>query len=216
MQTRSWNHTLLAMLCSIVAAIWWRSATPFAKSQGEDARFAGPTSSQPLALSANGSLLAVVNPDNDTLTFFGVAGGQSNRLAEVEVGQEPIGVAVLPDGSKAYVANTVGGTVSVINIDPGKGKFNQTRKIKVGTEPYGLALTPNGSKLYVTNARSNSVSVIDTDSDKVVTTIEDVGFEPRGLAITNDGDGSDTDETVYVTQFLSLPVAGKVDGEDDA
>src|SRR5262249_439286 len=27
---------------------------------------------------------------------------------------------------------------------------------------------------------------------------------------------NDKDETVYVTQFLSLPVAGKVDGQDDA
>ena len=50
----------------------------------------------------------------------------------------------------------------------------------------------------------------------MITTIPNVGFEPRGLAITNDGDADDTDETVYVTQFLSLPIAGKVDGQDDA
>ena len=43
-----------------------------------------------------------------------------------------------------------------------------------------------------------------------------MGPEPRGLAITNDGDADDSDETLYVTQFLSLPVAGKVDGQDDA
>ena len=216
MRARSLNLTLLAMFCLVPTAIWWRSATPFAQSPGQDDRFVGPTSSQPLALSANGSLLAVANPDNDTVTFFGVASGQSNRLAEVEVGREPNGVAVLPDGLKVYVANTVSGTVSVIKIDPGKSKFNETRKIKVGTEPYGLALTPNGTRLYVTNARSNSISVIDTDHDTVITTIEDAGFEPRGIAITNDGDGNDADETVYVTQFLSLPVPGKADGEDDA
>ena len=32
----------------------------------------------------------------------------------------------------------------------------------------------------------------------------------------DDGDADDNDETLYVTQFLSLPIAGKVDGEDDA
>ena len=68
----------------------------------------------------------------------------------------------------------------------------------------------------MTNARSNSVSVIDTATDTVVTTIANVGAEPRGIAITNDGDADDTDETVYVTQFLSLPIAGRVDGRDDA
>jgi len=35
-----------------------------------ESRFAGPTSSQPMALSAGGSLLAVVNPENDTVSFF--------------------------------------------------------------------------------------------------------------------------------------------------
>jgi YVTN family beta-propeller protein len=212
MKTRRLAISALLAVASI--AIGWKTAN--SSAQGGSERFAGPTSSQPLALSANDSLLASVNPDNNSVTFFGVAGGQTNRLAEVEVGTEPNGVAILPDGSKAYVANTVSGTVSVIRINPGRGRFNQNRRIKVGTEPYGLALTPNGTKLYVTNARSNSVSVIDTKSDKVTATIEGVGFEPRGLAITNDNDESDTDETVYVTQFLSLPVPGKVDGQDDA
>ncbi len=179
-------------------------------------RFFGPTSSQPLGLNANESILAVANPDNDSVTLFGVVGTQLTRLAEVEVGQEPNGVAVLPDGTKAYAANTVSGTVSVIRINRDRGVFRVIDRIDVGTEPYGLALTPNGTKLYVTNARSNSVSVIDTRSDSVIRTIRNVGFEPRGLAITNDDDGDDTDETVYVTQFLSLPVPGKIDGQDDA
>jgi YVTN family beta-propeller protein len=214
MRARSRYRTIPAVIGLIAAAIGWRSA-PFLAQAGS-ARFAGPTSSQPLALDASDSLLAVANPDNDSVTFVGVAGGQTITLAELQVGEEPNGIVLLPDGSKAYVANTVGGSVSVIAISPGKDRFKEIRRIKVGTEPYGLALTPNGTKLYVTNARSDSVSVIDTSSDKVVSTIEHVGFEPRGLAITNDGDDSDTDERVYVTQFLSLPVAGKVDGQDDA
>ena len=188
--TQTKRRVALSAFVGFVAVMGWRSATPLAQSR--QTRFAGPTSSQPLALSANDSLLAVANPDNDTVTFFGVAGGQPNRLAEVQVGQEPNGVAVLPDGSKAYVANTVSGTVSVIRIDPGtRSASTRTRKIKVGTEPYGLALTPNGTRLYVTNARSNSVSVIDTRLRQAsLTTIENVGIEPRGLAITNDGDDS--------------------------
>jgi YVTN family beta-propeller protein len=213
--TQTKRRVALSAFVGLVSAVMgWRSATPLAQSG--HTRFAGPTASQPLALSANDSLLAVANPDNNSVTFFGVAGGQTNRLTEVEVGEEPNGVAVLPDGSKAYVANTVSGTISVIRINIGRSRFNENRKIKVGTEPYGLALTPNGTKLYVTNARSNSVTVIDTESDKVITTIADAGLEPRGLAITNDEDESDDDETVYVTQFLSLPVPGKVDGQDDA
>jgi uncharacterized protein (TIGR03437 family) len=67
----------------------------------------------------------------------------------------------------------------------------------------------------VANARSNSVSVIDTSTNQVIKTIADAGIEPRGIAITNSG-GADSAETVFVTQFLSLPAPGKQDGSDDA
>ena len=173
-------------------------------------RFVGPTSSQPLALTADGAFLVVANPDNNSVSFFDVRAGKNYRkLAEVPVQTEPWGVAFLPNGRKAYVANTVSGTISVIRTNIRNGIIFKPTHIQVGTEPYGLALTPNGTRLYVTNARSNSVTVIDTTDDHIITTIPDVGFEPRGLAITNDGDDDDTDEKVYVTQFLSLPTAGE-------
>ena len=198
----------------IAGGVWFLGAP--VNAQGPT-MFAGPTASQPLALTADNAFLASVNPDNNTVSFFDLRSDRNRRLAEVPVQTEPNGVAFLPDGSKAYVANTVSGTVSVIRLNLKNGALSLPYKhIPVGTEPYGLCLTPNGRKLYVTNARSNSVSVVDTASDTVVTTINGVGFEPRGLAITNDGDGDDTDETVYVTQFLSLPIAGKVDGQDDS
>jgi YVTN family beta-propeller protein len=180
-------------------------------------RFAGPTSSQPLALSARGDLLAVANPDNDTVSFFDVRPGSDLRVAEVAVGDEPNGVAFLPDGSKAYAANTVSGTLSVIPVDVATGVFGPpAATIPVGAEPYGLALSPTGAKLYVANARSDSVSVIDTATDAVVATIPNVGREPRGLAITNDGDADDADEKLYVTQFLARLDPGKIEGADDA
>src|SRR5215471_2256852 len=178
-------------------------------------RFTGPTSSQTLALAADDSVLAVANPDNNSVSFFDVKNGNT-KIAEVTVGAEPNGVALSPDGRYAYVANTVSGTVSILALDRGTPNYGTlVALVKVGTEPYGLALTPTGRKLYVANARSNSVSVIDTGSYQVIRTIVDVGPEPRGVAITNSG-GDDYAETVFVTQFLSLPVDGKVDGTDDA
>jgi uncharacterized protein (TIGR03437 family) len=184
---------------------------------GSITRFAGPTSSQPLALSADDSLLAVANPDNNSVSLFDLRNGANTKVAEITVGKEPNGVAVSPDGTRAYVANTVDGTVSVISIDAANS-YQQTgvvATIAVGTEPYGVALGPTGKKLYVTNSRSNSVSVIDTGANQVTKTITGVGYEPRGIAITN-LTGDDTAQIVYVTQFLSLPVSGKVDGADDA
>lgn len=199
-----------------VAAMWTALHETHVAAQGPP-RFSGPTSSQPLALTADDSFMVAANPDNNSVSFFDLRADRNRRLAEVPVQSEPSGVAILPDGSKAYVANTVSGTVSVIRLNIANGIISKpTLHIRVGTEPYGLALTPNGKKLYVSNSRSDSVSVIDTATDTVTATITGVGPEPRGIAITNNGDGADDDETVYVTQFLSLPVAGKVDGQDDA
>ncbi len=180
-------------------------------------RFAGPTNSQPLALDAGGGLLIVANPDNDSVSIFDVAQDRNRRIREVHVCREPNGVAINPQGTRAYVGCTVSGLVSVLNVNrnsPGVARVVQ--EIKVGTEPYGLALTPNATKLYVTNRSSNSVSVINTATNRVVKTIEEAGFSPRGIAITNDGDGDDDDETVFVTQFFALPRGGKLDGEDDS
>jgi uncharacterized protein (TIGR03437 family) len=188
--------------------------TPEAGAQA--ARFAGPTSSQPLALSADDAFLIAANPDNDSVTLFALGGAVELRLGELTVGQEPNGVALLPDRTRAYVANTVSGTVTVLSVSTGAPFLQKVTDIQVGTEPYGLALTPNGRKLYVTNSRSNSVSVINTATNQVTRTIQNIGFEPRGLAITNDNDDDDNDETVYVTQFLALPLSGKPDGEDDS
>lgn len=184
------------------------------------ARFVGPTKSGPLALSADNSLLAVANPDSNTVTLFDVQDDKNQKLIEVPVGKEPQGVTVSPDGSTVYVANTVDGTVSILKVDRSASPIVKiVDTLKVGTEPYGIAITPNGAKVYVTNARSNSVSVIDTATNSVAKTIANigpaVGGEPRGMAITNNGNEADNDETVYVTHFYAFPT-NKLDGEDDA
>lgn len=179
-------------------------------------RFAGPTASQPLALTADDTFLAVTNTDSNTITFFDLRNGRNRKLAEVPVQLEPSSVAFMPDGSKVYVANQLSGTVTVMRTNLANGAIGRPLQLAVGKEPAALVLTPNGKKLYVANSRSNSISVIDTATDAVVKTIFGVGPEPRGMAISNNGDASDSDETLYLTQFLSLTQAGKIDGADDA
>jgi hypothetical protein len=45
------------------------------------ARFVGPTSSQPLALTADNAFLIVANPDNNSVTFFDLRADRNRRLA---------------------------------------------------------------------------------------------------------------------------------------
>ena len=209
------KSSLLSALLLAAGTLWVRTGADVVSAQSAT-RFTGPTSSQPLALSADDSLLAVANPDNNSVSIFDVRNGANTRLAQVGVGTEPNGVALSPDGSRIYVANTVSGTVTVLAADRANSAYGSTvTTIPVGTEPYALAVTPSGRKLYVANARSNTISVIDTSTNRVIKTIADAGIEPRGIAITNSG-GDDSQETIFVTQFLALPAPGKQDGSDDA
>src|SRR5882724_11828763 len=148
---RTTKKSLLLAVCLTVAGLLWFEQRPVIAQTVT--RFLGATSSQPLALTADDAFLAVVNPDNNSVSFFDLRLDRNRRLAEVPVQTEPNGVAMLPDGSKAYVANTVSGSVSVIKLNIRNGVIGRALlHIPVGTEPYGVALTPNGKKLYVTNA----------------------------------------------------------------
>jgi YVTN family beta-propeller protein len=174
------------------------------------------TSSGPIQITPDDEDVWVANPDRNSVTRIDVKHDRNRKRDEVKVGAEPHGIAISPDGERVYVANSLSGTVSVIRTGSDHPKVSKT--IHVGTEPYALALTPNGDKLYVANARSNDISVIDTDKLRVVhtlTTEDGVGLEPRALAVTSDGDGSDKDEKLYVTSFLAVDKPGKTIGADD-
>lgn len=171
-------------------------------------------SSSPIAVTPNDRYVWVANPDKNTVTEFDVDGDANRKVVEVGVGEEPTHVAIAPSGRWIWVANTVSGTVSVIDaVDPQNPTVFEN--ITVGTEPFGMAITPNGKFVYVANARSNDVTVIEAATYKIITTIKDVGPEPRGIVITNDGDEDDSDEKVYVTQFLGTDRRNVVIGADD-
>ena len=177
----------------------------------QHARSPGSTHSGPIAVSPDDRSVWVVNPDVNTVTRFEVTSTLLRKVAEIPVGLEPRNLAISPNGRFVFVSNTASGTVSVIRAD----RNRVVRTLRVGTEPYGIALTPNGSRAYVANARSNDVSVLDGRGHRVLETIAGAGVEPRALAITNDGDGSDANEKVYVTQFLGFDRPGAVIGADD-
>ena len=94
-------------------------------------------------------------------------------VTTVGVGSSPNGVAVSPDGSRVYVANYSGNSVSVINTST-----NGVVTVGVGYSPYGgVAVSPDGSRVYVVNYSGSSVGVISTSTNTVVATVS-VGSSP--------------------------------------
>src|SRR5215831_12659939 len=107
----------------------------------------------------------------------------------IPVGAAPFGVAVTPDGTKAYVAHdSTPGAVSVIDIATNMVVGSQ---IPVSAPAVVVAVAPDGSKVYVTTAiragrGTGGVSVIEAATNTVIATI----FLDRvndGVAVTPDG-----------------------------
>ena len=60
-------------------------------------------------------------------------------ISTIGVGSSPQGLAISPDGTKAYVANGGSNTVSVINTAT-KPRTKPIDPIVVGTSPQGMAI----------------------------------------------------------------------------
>jgi YVTN family beta-propeller protein len=169
----------------------------------------GASRSSSIAISSDDSFVVTANRETNTATVLRVRNGGNDVasvLAEIAVGDEPRFVAIGPADTEAYVTNAAEGTVSVISLR-GDSAFTVVAEIAVGTEPRACAITPNGTRLFVANHTQGTISVIDPRTRTVVNAV-DVGGQPAALAISNDGDTDDADETVFVTQFFGEVIPG--------
>ena len=167
---------------------------------------------QGLAISPDGTRVYVANANSATVsvidTALAITSPGTAVLANPIVGFGPNDVAVNPvliGGVRyAYVANSVDGTVSVLNTNT----YAQS-PISVGTPASGqnpgsntavLTVTPDGSRVYVTNANDDNVKVIRTSDNTVIGTIA-VGDNPRGIAVNPAG------TLVYVANSSSTTIS---------
>ena len=144
---------------------------------------------------AAGKLLGDARYESLTQPKFGAAIGPLAGLMLVSLSTAQQAVAQ-PAPPRAYVANSVSNTVSVID----RATNTVVATITVGRTPLNVAVTPDGTLAYVANSGSRSVSVIDTLSTKVVSTLP-VGASPVDIALTPDGSHA------YVVNFDSNSVS---------
>jgi YVTN family beta-propeller protein len=100
----------------------------------------------------------------------------------ITVGSSPSGIAILPDGTTAYVANFGSNTVTPIDI----ATHTAGAPIAVTPRPLFVAITPDGRTVYVVSDNDNeNLTPIDTATNSAGTSIT-VGLAPGGVAITPD------------------------------
>jgi YVTN family beta-propeller protein len=102
-----------------------------------------------VALARGDGELWVVNAGSNDLSVLDISNPtQPRRTAHITVGSNPRGIVIHPDGSRAYVNNTLDGTVSVVDANT----YAVTKVITVTNIPLPPTLL-NGKRLYHSSAR---------------------------------------------------------------
>ena len=116
-----------------------------------------------------------------TVTVIDPATNRVTSVIDLGVAAQPFGVAFERRGSKAYVTQWLGRSVSV--IDTATETTLRQIALSPATDPLhadhpsAIAANPRRDEVYTANANSDTVSVIDTRRDRVARTI-DVSLTP--------------------------------------
>jgi YVTN family beta-propeller protein len=142
-------------------------------------------SPEDLLIPPTGNLLYVSNYGNVSDTSEDeVAAINLNdyTISRIPVGDKPMGLASLADGSLVFVTNSGSNTVSIIRTSD----LQVLTDVSVGLVPTDCAVSPDDNQLYVVNSGSGDISVVDISSKTVIEVIPDVGQQPYGIAIYDD------------------------------
>ena len=143
-----------------------------------------------------------VNTPADTLDVIEKANNEI--VHRINVGIDPVSVALRPDGKEVWVANHISDSVSVIDIDSNSRTYFQVVATiqafeKKGRatrfdEPVGIAFAGN-EKAYVALSAENEIAVVDVPARKLVKRLEIAGQDPRAISVRGD--------RLYVVPFES-------------
>jgi YVTN family beta-propeller protein len=151
---------------------------------------------------------------------------QSDRvLTLLDVGQNPVHLALKPDGGEVFATNANGDTVS--EIDAGTNEVEESYLI--GSGPSWAVVSADNSLLWVANKNSDTMAVYSIDDGRLVNTVH-IGDGPGPSTFSADGHllfAADTQsgdvsvirtfnrnihhEPIYGTLFTLLPAGNAPD-----
>lgn len=157
-------------------------------------------------------------PDNSTMlvtcydtavAFVDIATNKVVFTLQTPGNVHPSGLAITPDGAKAYITNYFDQQPSVLVIDIAQRQITAT--IPVTTFPQSVYLTPDGAQAWVTFPFQNLIYIIDTLTNTVARTLGIAS--PYGLAFNSTGTkvyvaNSVAPGTVSVVDTSTLAVTG--------
>lgn len=140
------------------------------------------TTPEAFAVHTNGNLY-ISNEEDAKASVFDPASG--TLIAEIEVGIEPEGVALSPDGKRAIVTSESTNMLHVILIPEHTIETN----ILVGARPRAATFSADSKIAYATSEISGEVKKIDIAGGKVLakTSLGDGKAKPKDVLVSRDG-----------------------------
>jgi DNA-binding beta-propeller fold protein YncE len=142
-----------------------------------------------VAVTADQSRAFVPHMFSATLACFDLAKGE--RIALIEMGEQPEGIDIRPGHDEVWVSNRGANSISVVHSK----SLEVVATIECGEFPIRLKFTPDGSHALVSNARSGDVAVFNADSRKEV---QRIAMMAEAI--------SETDQRLFGDQFEDSPV----------
>lgn len=144
------------------------------------------------AISPRGDFILVPAKEFDQLYYITmIKDTPTLQTFNIATGKGPIDVVISNNSHRAYVANELDNSISIIRLDGGESEI--VTNIDLGGKPRSIALSPDNKYLYVLNYEQNSLIVIklDEENSSIVNIIK-VGIGPVAIKL------SDTGKMAYV------------------
>jgi YVTN family beta-propeller protein len=137
--------------------------------------------------------------------------GKEGKVSELLIDEpnsffsDPFGIAITPDGKKAFISSAGADYISVIDVDSvrkllagaspvvrklysnnlGTSSHYILKRIHTGANPKGIVLSPDGKLLYVAEMLDDKIGVINTENLQKVSSIDLGG--PRRITVARQG-----------------------------
>ncbi len=173
-----------------------------------------------MAIHPSGTKLYVATPLNNGPAAASPVGAVrvidtvTNKLiANILIEDNPLGLAIHPNGTRLYVGCRENHSVKVIDL----ASASVSATIDVDSVDYWLAVSPNGSHLYVSSGDTRQVIVVDTATNLVTARIP-LAEQPWMIAVSPDsahayigaGQLNDDTGTLYVCDTASKAISATI------
>ena len=136
----------------------------------------------PVALSPDGSQLAVCNLADGRLELFDVSSGTAVSVGSVAVGLDPVSVRYRTS-SEAWVVNHISDSISIVDVEARR----VVATLQTLDTPADVIFAGSARRAFVSCAMPNTMQVFDPVTRQLVTNLVIGAERPKALATSPDG-----------------------------